>query len=59
MPAAQPVEKIKALADQTPRIKAPNAVKAGVSRTSLIHMTRSGEVERLGRGLYRRKTAET
>ena len=58
MTAASPVAKIKALADRTPLIRASDAVKAGVSRTALIRMTRSGEVERVGRGLYRLKTAE-
>ena len=59
MTAASPVAKIKALADRTPLIRASDAVKAGVSRTALIRMTRSGEVERVGRGLYRLKTGES
>jgi predicted transcriptional regulator of viral defense system len=59
MTAAPPVAKIKALADRTPLIRASDAVKAGVSRTALIRMTRSGEVERVGRGLYRLKTGES
>jgi hypothetical protein len=51
MPTTPSVKKIKALSERMPLIKAADAVKAGVSRTSLVRMTRSAEVERVGRGL--------
>jgi hypothetical protein len=53
MPAASPVQKMKALSLRTPVVRASDAVRAGIPRTSLVRLTESGVVERAGRGLYR------
>ena len=53
MPAASPVQKMKALSLRTPVVRASDAVRAGIPRTSLVRLTESGAVERVGRGLYR------
>ena len=44
---------MKALSRRTPVVRASDAVRAGIPRTSLVRLTKSGVVERVGRGLYR------
>lgn len=53
MPNVSPVQKMKALGRRTPVVRASDAVRAGIPRTSLVRLTESGVVERVGRGLYR------
>jgi len=59
MPIASPVQKIKALSRRTPVVRASDAVRAGIPRTSLVRLTESGVVERVGRGLYRLTEGES
>lgn len=44
---------MKALSERAPVVRAMDAVRAGIPRMALTRMVRSGEVERIGRGLYR------
>ena len=53
MPVTSPVQKMKALSRRTPVVRASDAVRGGIPRTSLVRLTESGVVERVGRGLYR------
>jgi predicted transcriptional regulator of viral defense system len=53
MTAPSPAEKMKFLSKGRPVVRATEAVRAGIPRISLSRMTRSGLVERVGRGLYR------
>lgn len=53
MLAISPVQKMKVLSRRTPVVRAVDAVRAGIPRTSLVRLTESGVVERVGRGLYR------
>ena len=48
-----PFQKMKALSDRTPVVRASDAVRAGIPRTSLVRLMESGVVERVSRGLYR------
>ncbi|MCX6975506.1 MAG: type IV toxin-antitoxin system AbiEi family antitoxin domain-containing protein, partial [Verrucomicrobia bacterium] len=58
MPIVTPVQKMKSLSHITPVVRAVDAVRAGIPRTSLVRMVESGVVERVGRGLYRLAESE-
>ena len=58
MPIVTPVQKMKSLSHITPVVRAGDAVRAGIPRTSLVRMVESGVVERVGRGLYRLAESE-
>ena len=47
-----PFQKMKALSDRTPVVRASDAVRAGIPRTSLVRLMESGVVARVRRGLY-------
>jgi predicted transcriptional regulator of viral defense system len=49
---------MKALSLRTPVVRTMEAVRAGIPRTSLVRLTKSGVVERVGRGLYRMAEGE-
>jgi len=53
MPKSSPSRIMKALSERAPVVRAMDAVRAGIPRMALTRMVRSGEVERIGRGLYR------
>jgi predicted transcriptional regulator of viral defense system len=53
MSIVSPVQKMKSLCRITPVVRAVDAVRAGIPRTSLVRMVESGVMERVGRGLYR------
>ena len=59
MPIVTPVQKMKSLSHITPVVRAGDAVRAGIPRTSLVRMVESGVVERVGRGLYRLAESES
>ena len=44
---------MKTLSRHTPVVRASDAVRAGIPRTSLVRLTESGVVERVERRLYR------
>lgn len=58
MNAVSPMQKMKSLSRTTPVVRAVDAVRAGIPRTSLVRLTESGVVERVGRGLYRMAAGE-
>lgn len=58
MNAVSPMQKMKSLSLTTPVVRAVDAVRAGIPRTSLVRLTESGVVERVGRGLYRMAAGE-
>jgi len=50
--AITPIQKLKSLAARTPIIRVPDAAVAGIPSATLSRLTRSGELKRVGRGLY-------
>ena len=58
MKTLSPLEKLAKLAERSPIIRGADAVAAGVSTTTLTRLTRSGALERMGRGLYHITEAE-
>lgn len=53
MKPLSPLEKLAKLAERSPLIRGADAVAAGVPTTTLTRLTRSGALERMGRGIYR------
>lgn len=53
MSPLSPLKKLAKLAERSPLIRGADAVAAGVSTTMLTRLTRSGALERMGRGIYR------